>query len=209
MNHIDVSTVLRQTLSCELYSNLVTRPTGAAVRTQIEALVADTLDHSLTVIDFSHVGMIDFSCADEVVAKLLLQYVAEDPDAREAEAIGRFVAHLATLRRMSLSVAGMLQKGEMVNLGDAIETVLERHSLALVLETDDGAHVMGQVNDGERMAWEKVYELGRAVPADIAIALGAGTSEAERVLEILHRRRLVMRLDDGYVAVGGLGETDA
>ena len=42
MMHIDVSSVLRQTLSCELYSNLVTRPTGAAVRTQIEALLADS-----------------------------------------------------------------------------------------------------------------------------------------------------------------------
>ena len=40
MMHIDVSSVLRQTLSCELYSNLVTRPTGAAVRAQIEALLA-------------------------------------------------------------------------------------------------------------------------------------------------------------------------
>ena len=34
MMHIDLSSVLRQTLSCELYSNLVTRPTGAAVRTR-------------------------------------------------------------------------------------------------------------------------------------------------------------------------------
>ena len=42
------------------------------------------------------------------------------PDAREAEAIGRILAHLATLRRMSLSVAGMLQKGEMVNLEAAV-----------------------------------------------------------------------------------------
>ncbi len=42
------------------------------------------------------------------------------PDDREAEAIGRCVAHLATLRRMSLSVAGMLQKGEMVNLEAAV-----------------------------------------------------------------------------------------
>ena len=32
------------------------------------------------------------------------------PDPREAEAIGRMIAHLATLRRMSLSVAGMLQR---------------------------------------------------------------------------------------------------
>ena len=79
MMHIDLSSVLRQTLSCELYSNLVTRPTGAAVRTQIEALLADSRERSLTVIDFSHVGMIDFSCADEVVAKLLLRYVAAGP----------------------------------------------------------------------------------------------------------------------------------
>jgi acyl-CoA dehydrogenase len=42
------------------------------------------------------------------------------PDEREAEALGRFVAHLATLRRMSLSVAGMLQRGEMVNLEAAV-----------------------------------------------------------------------------------------
>lgn len=42
------------------------------------------------------------------------------PDAREAEAIGRILAHLSTLRRMSLSVAGMLQKGEMVNLEAAV-----------------------------------------------------------------------------------------
>ena len=41
MHHIDLSSVLRQTLECDLYSNLVTRPTGAAVRTQIELLLAD------------------------------------------------------------------------------------------------------------------------------------------------------------------------
>ena len=39
MNHIDISSVLRQTLACDLYSNLVTRRTGAAVRGQIEQLL--------------------------------------------------------------------------------------------------------------------------------------------------------------------------
>ena len=82
MMHIDLSSVLRQTVSCELYSNLVTRPTGAAVRAQIEALLADARERSLTVIDFSHVGMIDFSCADEVVAKLLLRYVSTERGGR-------------------------------------------------------------------------------------------------------------------------------
>ena len=188
MMHIDLSSMLRQTLSCELYSNLVTRPTGAAVRTQIEALLAVSRERSLTVIDFSHVGMIDFSCADEVVAKLLLRYVsAERVDAE----------------------AYFLFRGVTDDHWDAIETVLERHGLALVLETDDGARIVGMVDDGERVAWEKVYELGRAGAADIAIALGSQPDDAARVLDTLHRRRLLMRLDDGYIAVGGLGEAHA
>jgi hypothetical protein len=187
MIHIDVSSVLRQTLSCELYSNLVTRPTGAAVRTQIEALLADSRERSLTVIDFSHVGMIDFSCADEVVAKLLLRYVAAEREDQEAY---------------------FLFRGVTDDHWDAIETVLERHGLALVLETADGegARIVGMVNDGERRAWEKVYERGRTAAGELAMALGSGTDDCARMLDTLHRRRLLMRLDDGYVAVGGLAD---
>jgi hypothetical protein len=188
MMHIDVSSVLRQTLSCELYSNLVTRPTGAAVRTQIEALLADARERSLTVIDFSHVGMIDFSCADEVVAKLLLRYVAAEREDREAY---------------------FLFRGVTDDHWDAIEAVLERHGLALVLETEDGARIVGMVDDGERVAWEKVYELGRTGPADLASAIGGGHDAAARVLDTLHRRRLLMRLDDGYVAVGRVSDIHA
>ncbi len=40
-----------------------------------------------------------------------IRAVGPDPDARAANEIGRFVAHLATLRRMSTSVAGMLERG--------------------------------------------------------------------------------------------------
>jgi hypothetical protein len=184
MMHIDVSTVLRQTLSCELYSNLVTRPTGAAVRTQIEALLADAREVSLTIIDFSHVGMIDFSCADEVVAKLLLRYVAAEREDREAY---------------------FLFRGVTDDHWDAIEAVLERHGLALVLEDEGGvARIVGMINDGERAAWQKVYERGRTGAADLASDLGTAPDACERMLDGLHRRRLLMRLDDGYVAVGGL-----
>ncbi len=49
-----------------------------------------------------------------------MRRIGTSPDPRDAEAIGRVLAHLATLRRMSLSVAGMLQKGETVNLEAAV-----------------------------------------------------------------------------------------
>jgi hypothetical protein len=40
-----------------------------------------------------------------------IRAIGPDPDERAANEIGRIVAHLATLRRMSTSVAGMLERG--------------------------------------------------------------------------------------------------
>jgi alkylation response protein AidB-like acyl-CoA dehydrogenase len=40
-----------------------------------------------------------------------IRAIGPNPDARSASEIGRFVAHLATLRRMSTSIAGMLERG--------------------------------------------------------------------------------------------------
>jgi len=180
-NHIDLSTVLRQTVSCELYSNLVTRPTGAAVRTEIERLVAEMRERSLTIIDFSHVSMIDFSCADEVVAKLLLRYCADRPP-RDAY---------------------FLFRGLSDHHWDAIEAVLERHGLALAIEQEDGVHVVGVLPDDERRAWETLDRLGQAVPSTLADLLDRAPDDVERSLAELWRRRLVMKVDDGWVAVGG------
>lgn len=188
MNHIDVSSVLRQTVACDLYSNLVTRATGAAVRGQIERLLGDfdgTMDEAgcgraLTVIDFSHVSMIDFSCADEVVAKLLLRYETDDAP-RDAYFVFRGVND---------------------DHWDAIGSVLERHGLALVLEEEGGVRVMGTLSDDERRAWGAAYQLGHAGPVDVATELGSDLAAVEAALEALRRRRLVMRIDNEYVAVG-------
>ena len=179
MRHIDLSVVLRETVSCDLYSNLVTRPTGAAVRAQIEALLRES-DRALAVIDFTHVRMIDFSCADEVVAKLLLRY-SDDLPPREAYFIFRGVndAHW-----------------------DAIEVVLEQRGLALLVEDGNGVELRGALTDGERRAWEIVRRLGRAAAADVAGDMGADGADAERLLETLHKRRLLMVVADGYAVVG-------
>jgi hypothetical protein len=180
--HIDISSVLRQTLACDLYSNLVTRKTGAAVRGQIEQLLGDAPAdaRALTVIDFSHVSMIDFSCADEVVAKLLLRY--SDEEATEVY---------------------FLFRGVTDNHWDAIEAVLERHGLALALESGDDVRVVGTLSDSERRAWDATYRLGDADADGVAAEMGSDGTDALKVLEALCRRRLVMRVDGRYVAVGG------
>jgi hypothetical protein len=177
-NHIDLGTVLRQTLAANLYSNLVTRPTGAAVRTQIESLLR-TSERSLTVIDFSHVSMIDFSCADEVIAKLLLSY------GREREAYFVF-------------------RGMTDDHWDAIETVLERHGLALVVERETGVELVGVLDDRERRAWEAMKRRsgGRAESWELASDLGEPEPTVRGALDRLWHRRLIMRLGDTYMPVG-------
>jgi hypothetical protein len=62
--------VLREAVTTP-YRNLVTRATGAAVRSRIEAAMAAS-PGKVTVLDFSEVELLDFSCADEIVAKLIL-----------------------------------------------------------------------------------------------------------------------------------------
>jgi hypothetical protein len=181
INHIDVSSMLRKSV-CELYSNLVTRPTGAAVRSEIEQELDRIGDRALTVIDFSHVGLLDFSCADEIVAKLLLQYIATDAPRREVYFLFR-----------GISEAHM----------EAIETVLERHKLALITQHADGeTRLLGILGLEERRAWEIISELGVGAVADVAERTGLSRDATERTLDTLWRRRLLIRADDGYVAVG-------
>ena len=165
---------------CELYSNLVTRPTGAAVRCEIEQELDRIGERALTVIDFSHVGLLDFSCADEIVAKLLLQYVSIDAPRREVYFRGISESHM-----------------------EAIEAVLERHKLALVTQRADGeSRLVGIVGLEERRAWEIISQAGAGVSADVADAIGLSSDDADRMLDTLWRRRLLIRYDNGYVAVG-------
>ena len=180
MNHIDISSVLRQTLACDLYSNLVTRPTGAAVRGQIELLLGEATERGLTIIDFSQVSMIDFSCADEVIAKLLIRYA---DDSRPHDAYFLF-------------------RGVTEHHWDAIEAVLERHGLALALEQGDGVQLMGVLTDVERRAWDAAYRLGRVDAKDVAVEIDTSVVVAQATLESLAQRRLVMFADGEYVAIG-------
>src|SRR2546423_14257089 len=71
IQHIDVHAVLQESVS-GVYTDLVTRPTGRVVREHIERAMATAQDPvTVTRIDFTGVGCIDYSCADEIVAKLL------------------------------------------------------------------------------------------------------------------------------------------
>jgi hypothetical protein len=191
-HHIDLGSVLRGTV-CELYSNLVTRPTGVAVRTEIERAIAETGGRTVTVIDFSQVTLLDFSCADEIVAKLMLRSVEDAARTIEAAAPeGYFVFRGICDRHL-----------------DAIETVLERHGLAIVAMVDGVVQLVGEVGPDERVAWDRLRALGAADLEAFAQTLAgdladgaAATARAAELLDRLAARRLAMPVDGGWAAVG-------
>lgn len=177
INHIDVSSVLRASVS-EFYTNLVTRPTGVAVRSQIEHQLDQFGEQAVAVLDFSHVGLMDLSCADEIVAKLLQHYVISDACSREVYFVFRGISESHKY---------------------AIETVLERHGLALVSQMSDGeANVVGTIDGSERQIWDAICKLGAAQLDDLATETGMGRDDAEKTLDSLWKRRLVMRDDRAY-----------
>jgi anti-anti-sigma regulatory factor len=113
---IDVGHLVRRNLA-SLYSSLVTRPTGQAVRMAIENVLAEEkCSVCVSVIDLSEVSVMDFSCADEVVAKLLLRFLRDDRP-RNVFFVFRGIRELHR---------------------DPMEVVLTRQSLAAVCETGSG-----------------------------------------------------------------------
>lgn len=109
IHSIDVSAVLRQAVRAS-YADLVTRATGRAVREHIEQIyVTDAASDGVTRMDFTGVRCIDYSCADEIVAKLLRERI------RVLVLRGCSEAHL-----------------------EALGPVLEGHGLAALLERADG-----------------------------------------------------------------------
>ena len=162
---IRIGLLLRETASSP-YRNLVTRPTGAAVRTRIE----DTLSRSdclTALLDFSEIELLDFSCAEEIVAKLLLAQASDQP---------RFV----------------LLRGLRDDQHDAIEQVLTHHRLAIAaLLPDAEPIVLGWVSADARAAFSCVCRLGRACVGDLAEALDWPEPRASEALESLTRHRLV------------------
>jgi len=178
MTRIDVGSVLRHSANVP-FSDLVTRSTGAAVRRCIEREIAGLQAGDVAMLDFSHIGMMDYSCADEVVAKLLLALAARD------EVPGYVVFHGITDAHL-----------------EAIEVVLDHHGLALVVQfADGGARLVGAVNEEERAVWDMVNARGSAIAEDVALAVGRGSIEMTLILDSLQRRRLLRHDGLAYATV--------
>jgi hypothetical protein len=175
---IRIGTLLRETAATP-YRNLITRPTGAAVRDRIEAALAES-DCATALLDFSEIELLDFSCADEVVAKLLLT---------GADGGGRM----------------LVLQGLSDEQYEAIEQVLNHHGLAVVaVSSADGSgmpQLIGWVTADARQAFRCLCELGALRPTQLAVALGWTEARCRDTLRALLARRLVRSEGDLYFPI--------
>jgi hypothetical protein len=168
----DLSSLVRRSVAT-LYSHLVTRPTGRALRLGIESQIGSTGSVCLSVLDFTQVVVLDYSCADEAVAKLIQRYQADD---RPADVY--FVAR---------------------GLGEQhrhpIDEVLFRHRLSLAGEVEGEFMLLGSATELERALWSRLYERRTADAAQLAADLGADENDVLNSLGILEGRRVLLRGD--------------
>ena len=165
MPFIDLRVILGETVSV-MYGDLVTRSTGQAVRCGVEQVLAEYEGEQMAVIDFTSVRVLDLSCADEIVAKLLLLHGRSRP---------------------------FLLRGISEDHRDALEPVLERHGLAAVAQ-DRAGHVrlLGKIGHRVRVVLTMLAERGSAEVKDVADHLAVSTATALEVCDELLERRLAM-----------------
>lgn len=177
---IDLTRFGRRSVT-SFYSNLVTRPTGRAVRMGVESQLAELVQERqlcVSILDFSQVGVIDYSCADEIVAKLLLRYADES---RPSE--------------VYFLVRGLQEHQE-----DAVEAVLERHSLLAVGEdAARGFHLLGPCDSFQRACWAALVLRRIAGTHDLAHDVQIPEGVAGTILGSLVGKRVAVELPDGRV----------
>lgn len=174
---IRLHTVLREAVAAP-QRHLVTRPTGRAVRHLVLG-VLHAVPGDEAALDFSEVGVVDASCADEVVARLLIE------------------GDRLPVRRLVL-------QGLTEDHADPIELALERHGLAVVALFDDGGapRLLGAAEDDWRTVFTALLGLGRTAVAPVADALAWSAERAEAALDALAASRCVLVHPDRTFELG-------
>lgn len=152
--------------------DLVTRPSGQAIRERIEREIERAPDGAVVALDFTMIGVIDYSCADEIVAKLVSRLVSGEYGDKY------------------LLLAGLNE-----NQKENIEVAIERKDLAVMAELRDGGRlVLGSLNNYLRDTLDFIVAKKRTTAKELAEAKKIGANTSGTRLLNLHKKRLVKRV---------------
>lgn len=152
--------------------NIVTRETGRIIREAIEVKIQKEQEEMIIILDFSGIGIIDFSCADEVAAK--------------------FIA------RLNLKEYGdkyLLFSGLTPSQEENITAALEKKKLSLLSLKEDGDwKLLGILNPYLRDTLDLVMERKSLTARELADLTGVEINSASTKLLNLNKARLAIRM---------------
>ncbi|WP_333653618.1 hypothetical protein [Dissulfurispira sp.] len=155
-------------------SDLVTRQSGQIIRERIERDIAKEKDGKVTALDFSKIGIIDYSCADEIVAKLISRLVS-----------GEYGDKYIVL------------KGLNENQKENIEVALERKDLAVITEMRDGRRtIIGTLHNYLQETINLIFSKGKITAGELSEELNLPANTSGTRLLNLYKKKLVRRISE-------------
>jgi hypothetical protein len=155
-------------------SDLVTRQSGQVIRERIERDIAKEKDGEVIALDFSKIGIIDYSCADEIVAKLISRLVS-------GEYGDRYI----------------VLKGLNENQKENIEVALERKDLAVMAEMRDGRRtIIGTLHNYLQETINLIFSKGKITAGELSEELNLPANTSGTRLLNLYKKKLAKRITE-------------
>jgi hypothetical protein len=148
------------------------RSRGARVREALEKILGGEKRSLRVVLDFSGMGSIDFSWADEVVAKMISRLWG-----------GEYGEKFLVLKNLDSSQA------------ENIDVALERKRLAILITGPRGWRIIGSLNNYLVHTLNRVMERKQLTLRELSKEEGIGMNTSGTRLLNLYRKRLVARVE--------------
>jgi len=154
--------------------NLVTRETGKKIREAVEVMLAKEKEGAIIVLDFEGIGIIDYSCADEIMAKLITRL-------NSGEYGDKYII---------LKVSNPTQK-------ENIEVALERKKLAVLSFGEDNPwQILGVLNTYLKDTLTYILEKGKVSARGLADLMNLEINTSSTRLLNLYKLHLVRRTEE-------------
>src|SRR3972149_3747382 len=155
-------------------NDLVTRPSGQGIRGRVERGITGEGDGGVIALDFSKIGIIDYSCADEIVAKLVSRLLS-----------GEYGDKYITLTGLN------------ENQKENIEVALERKDLAVMAEMQGGKKILlGSLNNYLKETLNLILKKGKINAKELSESMKLEANTSGTRLLNLYKKRLVKRIDE-------------
>ncbi len=155
-------------------ADLVTRQSGQIIRNRIEKEIENAKDGEIVVLDFSNTGIIDYSCSDEIIAKLVSRLLS-------GEYGDKYIILL----------------GLNENHKENIEVALERKELAVMAQMNDSKILLlGSLNKYLAETLSLILKKGTITSKELSETMNLEANTSGMRLLNLHKKRLVQRIDE-------------